>query len=647
MPSKNKRSSSAALEEDGDDKSIRTEDSDSESIKKPKIPLPFRKLKANSTGGTKLYREKQRVTLRGYLKSLQKISQVSRNQTFLEFLFKDRIRELSKAELYDIELRKKMDLMRIEYQIKFLQIATSRARKLESHIIEIKEELTKKDGFKSFFRELRDKNSINDLSPKFQKFIEWIIIELAATLYSMFVAGDNSPEFYSQIRRIHGIMPYSVLKGIMRWSNPVAMMKGVMDLFLVQPFGKKSLFQNILLIVLADDIKAQTAILDELKIKMGNNEIVHVLEEFSKCDWATRQEIRKRAETNNVDLVVSIFSSPDILNCIISSQLQQDILLWYSEWNRAVEEESSNDINTKYVDMFSQIQEYLKLEIRRRDKDMMQEFWADSVTVQFLRQVITIFYGPLIKVFKSANMYQAIGDFERFMSDAIKVIDEAESSISVTDPNQLVESFIQLCRRHQDDLYRFIHDIYLNDDGLFDGLIEWINNMIEFLRQGAKDKLDLYKIFELAKYDPNIDCEAILKEMDSIIQWIVDRRKWRDDKLAKRNKKKQGEKKSELEWEAAMPSTNVIEGKDFGMNNEDLEDFEDEDEDDVNDDGEEENSDSEDISGLSPVERERKRREKLVQKLESETSSGPRRPEIIETKKLRSLLHQELVNILI
>lgn len=67
---------------------------------------------------------------------------------------------------------------------------------------------------------------------------------LAATIFQMFVASDSASESFSQLKRIHGLMPYFMLKGILKVSNPMAMIRGVLDLFLARPFGGQSLIQR-------------------------------------------------------------------------------------------------------------------------------------------------------------------------------------------------------------------------------------------------------------------------------------------------------------------------------------------------------------------------------------------------------------------
>lgn len=63
-------------------------------------------------------------------------------------------------------------------------------------------------------------------------------------MFQHFVAADNASERFSGLKRIHGLMPYFMLKAALKISNPVGMIRGVLDLFLAQPFGGRSLLQR-------------------------------------------------------------------------------------------------------------------------------------------------------------------------------------------------------------------------------------------------------------------------------------------------------------------------------------------------------------------------------------------------------------------
>lgn len=48
----------------------------------------------------------------------------------------------------------------------------------------------------------------------------------AATIFQLYVASDTASESLASLKRLHGIMPYFMLKGILKISNPMAMIRG-------------------------------------------------------------------------------------------------------------------------------------------------------------------------------------------------------------------------------------------------------------------------------------------------------------------------------------------------------------------------------------------------------------------------------------
>lgn len=50
----------------------------------------------------------------------------------------------------------------------------------------------------------------------------------------------------------------------------------------------------------------------------------------------------------------------------------------------------------------------------------------EGVTASLLRDMITILYEPLAKVYKAANVYNGITDFKDFIDDLIEVVQKAE-----------------------------------------------------------------------------------------------------------------------------------------------------------------------------------------------------------------------------
>lgn len=507
-------------------------------------------------GFATLPQEKQRVTLRVYIKKLIAIPKVTKSSIFLEFLFKDRLRSLTPEEQEDIALRRKKDIQRISDQVRFFELAKLRARHLENHLTEFKRELLEKNGLVNVFGELREKTTVQELSPKFKNFIEWATIEFAATLYSIFIAHDNSPEIFSQVKRLHRLMPYTLLKGVLRYSNPVAVMKGITDLFLAQPFGKRSLMQNLLMVVLSDDIKAKEKEIAALKAKMDTR-VVEVVVAYTDAEPEIKALVHSACEENGTDLALQIFQLANAHIVQVSSDVVTTVELWHADWELCNSGRANEAIDVDNADSYVQIKSLIGLIVRKRDKDMMHEFWAEGVTVQLLKELITVFYGPLIQVFKSANIHESVNDFEKFMDDLIKVVNKSESSGSFNDPNQQVQVFIDLCYRHRNSLIKFIHEMYVNDNGLLDGILRWMSDIIEFLRNGCKDPLNLIQVVDNAHRTGVANKDAIKAELDSIYSWLQAVKTWREEQIDRREQ--QGDN-----WEEAVPS-GVITGKDFGL----------------------------------------------------------------------------------
>lgn len=575
------------------------------------ILRPFSSPRDTDNQQVSLAREKQRVTLRGYVRELVKFGDVTRSHSFMEFFFKDKIPTLNPTELKDIDRRRHMDLTRLDQQLKFFEIASQRARELEVHLTQFKQDILQRDGLYKVFQELKQNAKVENLSPRLQKFVEWAEVEIAATLYHMLVADDTAPEMFSQVKRMHHLFPYTILRGILRWSNPVVIMKGVIDLFLAQPFGKRSLLQSLFWMILEDDIKSQQKLINELKIKINNSELIDILDIYVESSFEIKEKLNNIAHTEKIDIIAVIFQNSSLFTR--PSWVQQTVSRWYSEWDKAAD--GLDDVNTSEVDSYTRLKEYYLLAVRRHDKDQMQKFWADETAMRFIKKLVTLFYSPLITIFKLANLPETVTDAENFMDDVIAVV--LKTGNSDLDPNHTVQEFITLCERHHDSFFKFIHNVYANDNGLFDEITKWMGQIIEFLRYGNGNKLDMSGLLQEA----NVDIPRISQEIDALIAWTDEQRQW----------KKEPENNSTVLdklWETALPSGGLG-TSDFGMNSDDLDTLY------VSDEEPEEESNS--------LEAEQRRRKRLVQKISEEKNTS--RPEITDMNRLEPIFHQKMIQI--
>ncbi|EAW09392.1 PX domain protein [Aspergillus clavatus NRRL 1] len=564
-----------------------------------------------------LYREEQRVSLRAFLRTLLQNNRIAESKAIEEFLTAQPI-TLNEEETIDMNKRKELDAIRIEEQKRFYEIARQRAAELDVYMEKFRRDIVESNGLTKLFSEIREKNTIAELSPQYQKFAEWLRIEVAATIYHLFLAEDNSPELFAQAKRIHSLVPYTLMKNVIRIANPAAVMTGVLDLFLAQPFGSRSLLQRIFSIALNDGIKQFQKSIDALVAKVDDPILAGKLKAFTNADEDVKNEIREEAVAEDVDLIVAILRS-ELLQPEITPEQVGKVFNAYVAWNHAVD---NVDLEMQEgAQWFANMKQLLKLYTRQRDKAMMLSIVEEPVTLQLFRDLFTIFYEPLVRVYKSANVYSSITDFAQFADDAIAVIEKCQRQDVSADPNQTVQAFIDLCERHQDNFYKFIHEVHLHDNGLFGSLMAWIEDILEFLRRGPHGgKLDMNALLHGAKDVGQIDESKALAEIDSLIKWHADRKRWHLNKTRQKMA-------AEGTGNETFPGSSTFRSSDFGLDEADLEDLA------ISDDGSEQSEELEEEDDVDPITAERRRRHKKQDHLRR-TAGEPVKPEVQEILKL-------------
>lgn len=130
-----------------------------------------------------------------------------------------------------------------------------------------------------------------------------------------------------------------------------------------------------------------------------------------------------------------------------------------------------------------------------------------------------------------------------------------------SDPNQTVQAFIDLCARHEHNFYKFVHEVHIHDDGLFEKLMGWLEGILSFLRRGPKSgALDMNRLVQEAIQRGDIDSDKVKEEIESLIKWQARRRKWHEDKT--RQKMARGGDMNG--WMSTGPQ-NAFKTSDFGL----------------------------------------------------------------------------------
>lgn len=299
------------------------------------------------------------------------------------------------------------------------------------------------------------------------------------------------------------------------------MMRGVLDLFLAQPFGKRSLLQRILSMTLGDDVKNLQKTIDALKLRLGDDILCEKLRIYLYMDEDLQVEIQDEAKADQVELIIAVLRSEIIEPPLNPNQITK-VFNSYVAWNAAVEHGVSDNTLLLDAKFYSNLTQMMKLLRRQRDKNQMIELIFEGVTPLLFKEIFTAFYEPLARVYKAANVYNSVSDFSNFADDLIQVVEKAESDELGQDPNQLVQSFIDLCSRHEEKFYDFVHEVHIHDDGLFDKIMNWIDGILAFLRDGPNGKIDMEKVF----FDvPALDKDAARGELDQLMAFTREHKK--------------------------------------------------------------------------------------------------------------------------
>lgn len=476
----------------------------------------------SGSAGVKAAREKDRVSLRGYLHNIAKVApEIVTSTIFVGFLTKDAI-TLTTEEAKDVHVRMALDEHRLEQQAQFAREVTKKVHELDSHLKQVKQDLLRPGGVSRLFEAFRQYENVNDLPPLYQTVFEWGCMNFASTLYHVFTASDDATLNLTHLKRTHLLMPYRTMWGILKVSNPMAMMKGIMDLFLAQPFGKSSLMQRIISVNLQEEITEYKKDIVQLEASIGDQGLCDKIHNYvyapkdvvasifpdsgmffsfvlhiPKCVLnLTRLHSLFMLQLEPYDItelgmVLDVLQATQIEPLLDAQQInrvqdakeklekdrtekeqlakayQHMFIHDLSESDESESEASSVDEPPKLYRSSSKktfakateklrslkqqkqeqkqeqaqghqeqqpqqnlirlLQQLLVTHLRIRDKERMMGLVFQGVTGEIFKELIAIFYEPLVKVYKSANVADSLMDVKDFADELIKIVEQADA----------------------------------------------------------------------------------------------------------------------------------------------------------------------------------------------------------------------------
>ncbi|KAM3583907.1 hypothetical protein VKS41_003872 [Umbelopsis sp. WA50703] len=471
----------------------------------PTIDIPHVPAKSRDSPKSHAFREKDRLSLRAFLHRVAIHPRLADSDIFLDFLRANPI-QLNEEESNDMENRNKIDKIRLEEEKKFKQEVDKQVEQLNEQLETLKKQVLAPGGLTEMFNDIKTSERIQDLPNSLQTAFEWGKINFAFVLHTHFVTSDAATENLMNLKRTHALIPYRTLRTVLKISNPMAMVKGVLDLFMAQPFGGRSLFQRIIMANLIEETKEAQKNIDTVEKTIDDPGLCEKIYNSVYEANETAIEIEENDDLSPIMKTLSLLQNDDIEPPLTAQQITKV----------AFAAQKSQKESRRLVKRLHQL--YV-LYMRKRDQEMLTELVFQGNTGDLLKDIFAIFYQPLAQVYKAANIGDSIVELSGFIDDLIVFVEQ----IDVDDVGNTVQPFIELITQHEHSFYRFVHNVHAQDKtGLFDDLLAYIDKMFSMMATGLPGKVDMEKLVKENLEDPQY--VELKKEINTLCNYHLERK---------------------------------------------------------------------------------------------------------------------------
>ena len=326
-----------------------------------------------------LSRERNRLTLRAFLRVLLQTEEIANSPTLQAFLTQETT-TLNAAEEADAARREEMDRLREAETDQFRSEVEGRVKELERHLRSFKDDLVKKDGLSKVFATIRVTKDYKALPMEYQKVMEWARISLASTIYQLFLGSDNSSAIFAQFKRVDGIMPYFMMRQVLKISNPVAMIRAGLDLFLARPFGSASLLQRMFSSGVEGEVKELKEDILKVQEKIVDDSLCERVKRFINAPRDVQKRYRDEAVSENLDILTVILRaredppplSPQTFQRVHRASIKhKQYLDWVATLQNPDEEDEGPDNDDAWL--FEDLHVLMRMQMRLRDKEQILE----------------------------------------------------------------------------------------------------------------------------------------------------------------------------------------------------------------------------------------------------------------------------------
>lgn len=566
--------------------------------------VPIKQIKnidADGLSDVVLFREKLRLALKGYMMRLINYPEIVHSGEFRAFISSNSFPALDRPLERDYNIRCQNETNMFNTQLEFQRQSAKVMAEFQAKFELFKQQLIMTPNtLTKLFEEFGSVEKVEDLSPMTFTFVRWCKLELAALNYQIFLSLDNASEWLTKCRKFHAMFPYSIVYGILRFTNPMKMMARIIDLLLINipslslsmPFrgkkdlaeaskstGAKNLLSLMFVMLLDEDLNDFLAEVEELRQSVPKEYHIFLsrVDNYVMADSDNIDKIKEESVHKNEDLLLTILHTERIEPRLLLShkEIYEDISDSY--WHYA---KISGKSNIEEARLYLKIKQYWLIQLRRKDKDIMKELWREPEMTQLIKKFVTIFYSPFVRVLGKADVHVMFRQWEKFVDENLDVLTEmSNGGIYFMSSMEIFNRLLEVLDKHENFFYGVIHNLYINDDEhVFRGLAQWIEKFLTALRIKFVDQtlvnIDMLSLQACER----VSEEKLKSQIDSIVERTVEKRKLYKDYLQKKSELKYSnasdqDKLNDM-WE--KNNENIFgegQANDFGLDQDDLNDF--------------------------------------------------------------------------
>ncbi|KAF2767906.1 hypothetical protein EJ03DRAFT_390177 [Teratosphaeria nubilosa] len=305
------------------------------------------------------------------------------------------------------------------------------------------------DLIDELFAKAAETDDLSKHSSLVQAMHEFVVVNIASLMHYTLVLSPEGPTLLRMIQSVHNMLPYVVIRQTLKIGNVASMISAMMRVILT---------------------KASVASMTNwIGLTSGADEGMNLLQQIiSQVLGWDKRELRKRAEKIEKDK-----DAPP-------KEVREELKDWMGR-SRAEHDECRRQSREQQVSIVSVIMamsshstelsekqhanalEYLALHLAIRDRQQIVKVLCkrnpDHLTAAIKDAVDA--YTPMIRhVHQAVNLSDTIWDFERFVTDMLKIAKPSGAKGEEKPPS--VEDFVDLLHRHQSSSHKFLHQFAKN-----------------------------------------------------------------------------------------------------------------------------------------------------------------------------------------